>query len=83
MDTSLKKLGELECGDQGLIVRVGGPEEVLRRFLEMGFVEGNEVTVLHEAPFGGDPIAVKVRGALIALRRQEANFIEVKLEDFV
>jgi ferrous iron transport protein A len=43
-------------------------------------LEGSTVEVLHEAPFGKDPIAVRVRGALLALRRSEANHVRVFVE---
>src|SRR6476660_9416857 len=46
--------------------------ELERRLLELGFVEGAEVEVLHEGPLGGDPIAVRVNDNTIALRRREA-----------
>src|SRR5579862_6032665 len=42
------------------------------RLLELGFVEGAAVRVLHEGPFGRDPIAVRINDATIALRRREA-----------
>jgi ferrous iron transport protein A len=71
------KLGELEKGMTGIIVKTDGPIEIRRRLLEMGFLEGSSVELVHEAPFGGDPIAVRIRGSLLALRRNEANFIEV------
>lgn len=74
----MKKLGELEKGAIGTIEKTGGPIEIRRRLLEMGFLEGSVVELVHAAPFGGDPIAVKVRGSLIALRRVEANHIEVR-----
>jgi len=51
--------------------------ELERRLLELGFVEGAEVEVLHEGPLGGDPIAVRVNDATIALRRREAMAIMV------
>ncbi len=51
--------------------------ELERRLLELGFVEGAEVEVLHEGPLGGDPIAVRVNDATIALRRREAMAILV------
>jgi ferrous iron transport protein A len=72
------KLGELKKGQSGSIVRVGGERELLARLLEMGLLEGSRVELVHEAPFGGDPVAVRVRGALIALRRNEANLVEVE-----
>jgi ferrous iron transport protein A len=45
--------------------------------LELGFVEGAEIKVLHEGPIGRDPIAVRINGATIALRRREAMAILV------
>ena len=52
--------------------------EIERRLLELGFLEGAEVDVLHEGPIGRDPIAVRVNGATIALRRSEAMAILVR-----
>jgi len=78
-----KKLGELRPGDEGRIVRISSSpstDELVARLMEMGLLEGSDFTLVHEAPFGGDPIAVRVRGALIALRRSEANLIEVELK---
>lgn len=74
-----RKLGELHRGAHGVIVETAGPNDIRRRLLEMGLLEGSRVEVVHEAPFGRDPIAVRVRGSLIALRRSEANYIEVEL----
>ncbi len=75
------RLGEMSAGMSGVIVNTSGPIELRRRLLEMGLLEGSVVTLVHEAPFGGDPIAVRVRGALLALRRNEANLIEVSREN--
>ena len=51
--------------------------EIERRLLELGFVEGAVVEVLHEGPVGRDPIAVRVNDSTIALRRREAMAILV------
>jgi len=48
------------------------PAELERRLLEMGFVEGARVEILHQGLFGADPIAIRVDGATVALRRREA-----------
>lgn len=71
-------LGELRPGDRAEIMEIGEAHELSRSFLQMGLLEGSEVRVVHEAPLGGDPIAVQVRGGLIALRRQEAGWIRVR-----
>jgi len=72
------KLGEMQRGTSAKIIRTSGPEALQNRLLEMGFIEGSLVEVLFEAPWGNDPIAVRVRGSLVALRRNEANWIEVE-----
>jgi ferrous iron transport protein A len=53
------------------------PEELERRLIELGFVEGASVEILHEGIFGRDPIAVRVDSATVALRRREAMAILV------
>ena len=55
--------------------------ELERRLLELGFVEGADVELLHQGLFGGDPIAVRVADATIALRRREAMAIMVAGEE--
>jgi ferrous iron transport protein A len=52
-------------------------EELERRLIELGFVEGATVEILHEGFFGHDPIAVRVDCATVALRRREAMAIQV------
>lgn len=53
--------------------------ELERRLLEMGFTEGTTVTLMHEGPFGKDPIVVLIRSCqLIALRKKEAEAIFVQ-----
>jgi ferrous iron transport protein A len=83
-DEKIFKLGELKKGIQGRILRIGGSDfssDFIERLLEMGFLEGSAVEIVHEAPFGKDPLAVRVRGALIALRRNEANAVEVLVHE--
>jgi ferrous iron transport protein A len=55
--------------------------ELESRLLELGFVEGADVEVLHEGPFGRDPIAVRINDTTIALRRREAMAILVVASD--
>jgi ferrous iron transport protein A len=52
--------------------------ELERRLIELGFVEGARVQILHEGLFGRDPIAVRVNEATVALRRREAASILVE-----
>lgn len=84
-DPEPRPLGALRRGFKGRVrhfapteVRSGlPPEEIERRLIELGFVEGIPVQILHEGLFGRDPIAVRVNGATVALRRREAMAILV------
>lgn len=50
----------------------------LRRLQELGFVDGEPVTVMRRGPGGREPIAVRVGDTLFALRRVEAQCIDVR-----
>jgi ferrous iron transport protein A len=54
-------------------------EELERRLLEIGFVEGARVEVLHEGFIGRDPIAVRLDDMRVALRRREAQGVLIRL----
>jgi ferrous iron transport protein A len=51
--------------------------ELESRLIELGFVEGAKVEILHEGAVGRDPIAVRVDNVTIAVRRREAMAIIV------
>ena len=76
-------LGQAPCGFRGRIDAIDvreaanglAPAEIGNRLLELGFVEGAHVEILHEGVFARDPIAVRVNHATIALRRREAMSI--------
>lgn len=82
------RLSDLAIGDSGVIrgiEPVGGNsphemsgDELERRLLEMGFVEGAQFRILHEGLIGRDPIAVRLDDMRVALRRREARAILVE-----
>lgn len=85
--SDILKLSQARQGDRGIIVQVGDhgrhdehAMELERRLLELGFVEGARVEVLHEGLFGRDPIAMKVDDMRVALRRHEAASLTVRFE---
>lgn len=77
------RLSSFGKGDRGVVRGIdvaahqGGIEaaELERRLLEMGFVEGAQVQVLHEGLIGRDPMAVRLDDMRVALRRREAQAI--------
>ena len=73
------KLSELRTGERGVIVKVNGHGSFRKRIIEMGFVKGNKVKVILNAPLR-DPIEYEIIGYKISLRREEAAKIEVVSE---
>jgi ferrous iron transport protein A len=78
-------LGLAKRGYSGVIQRLAAGDagsslsaiELESRLIELGFVEGARVEVLHEGIVGRDPIAVRVENVTIAVRRREAMAIIV------
>src|SRR5450756_1472596 len=64
----------LAAGDAGSAL---SDIELESRLIELGFVEGARVEVLHEGIVGRDPIAGRVEHDTIAVRRREAMAIIV------
>ena len=69
-------LANLTVGTPAKVVKVAGKTIVSRRLMEMGVVPGVAVTVIKTAPFG-DPIQIRIRGYSLAMRKSEAEIIEV------
>ena len=70
------RLSELKTGERGVIVKVNGHGGFRKRIIEMGFVRGNKVKVILNAPLR-DPIEYEIIGYRISLRREQADKIEV------
>lgn len=71
-----KPLSKLKTGQKGQISKVEG--NLRQRFLRMGLVPGEEVTVERVAPLG-DPVDILIKGYHLSLRKEEAKAIWVKL----
>jgi ferrous iron transport protein A len=84
------RLSQAKPGDRGVIVDVRAEshpadhgvavDELQRRLLEFGFVEGAQIEVLHEGAIWRDPIAVRLDDMKIGLRRRDAVVVWVLLD---
>ena len=72
-------LDELARGERARVVGISPACRGLerRRLLDLGLLPGTEVRVEMVSPTG-DPVAYQVRGATVALRRQQAGQIQVE-----
>jgi DtxR family Mn-dependent transcriptional regulator len=74
-------LNTLIPGEKGRVIalspRLRGADR--RRMMDLGILPGTTIDVEMTSP-SGDPTAYKIRGALIALRKEQANLIQVEGE---
>lgn len=74
---------------KGRIVGFGDQQDctqhvaMIKRLRDIGFEEDRIFEILHSGPLGADPLAVKVDGMVIALRRAEAKLIEVEFDEAI
>lgn len=76
MENNYLRLSEIPTGEECVIVKVHGHGSFRNRIVEMGFVKGEKVLVVKNAPLH-DPIEYKLMESHISLRRSEARLIEV------
>ena len=70
-------IASLKIG-QKAIIKDFSVEVIPLKLLEMGCLPGNEVSLIQEAPFK-DPLYLTVKGSHLAIRKEMASKIEIKL----
>jgi len=78
-------LDQLKVGESGFVGKINQPAsataqsdpQLARRLMEIGFIPGEPVQVLHKGFFGGEPLAVRIGHSTFALRLFEAALITV------
>ena len=63
-------------GYKGCIIDLTGPKEIVQRLIELGIVPGQKVCFVNSS-FWGEPIIVEIRNTKIALRKVEAECIQL------
>ncbi len=72
-------LVDLRRGDCAILENIDLPTDDARRLMELGFLPGTRVTAGLSAP-GGDPRVFQVDGSEIALRRETARRVTIRLD---
>jgi ferrous iron transport protein A len=77
-------LSELPPGASGTVIGLNPADapdpQLLRRLSELGFLPGEPVQLMRRGPGGREPLAVQVGETFFALRRVEAQCVEVRVE---
>ncbi|MFV1966792.1 MAG: iron dependent repressor, metal binding and dimerization domain protein [Pirellulaceae bacterium] len=81
-DSASRRLSDLVLGEEatvlGILPACRGPQR--RRLLDLGLIPGTPVAAELSSP-GGEPTAYRIRGALIALRKEQTALIRVRTHE--
>lgn len=73
---------DLPAGKSATILKVGGDGALRQHFLDMGLIQGAEVTVIKYAPMG-DPVELRIHSYELTIRLSDAEQIEVSEPYFI
>lgn len=76
MTQVMKNLTQMPLNFEGQIANLSGDDLLVSRLQELGFIRGEKIKLQGKAPFG-EPFLVEVRGSTIALRKREAECIQL------
>ena len=74
---NLYTLKDLDIDDVGYVSSLIAGDDIRRRLLDMGLVEGTKVMCVLKSP-SGDPVAYNIRGAVVPLRNADSEKILLK-----
>ena len=69
-------LNMLRVGQSALVEVIEAEPAMRRRLLDLGLIPGTRVTCIAKSP-AGDPAAYLIRGAVIALRREDSDGVQL------
>ncbi|MFN8770192.1 MAG: ferrous iron transport protein A [Neisseriaceae bacterium] len=84
------RLSELKRHEEGVIKSITeaqmlcnakfNPGDVESKLLDMGFIEGANIKIMHKGVWGGEPIIVRINNnnTMISLRKNEASAIAIE-----
>jgi Fe2+ transport system protein FeoA len=70
-------LDQIGIGLSAIVTNLHSVDAERRRLLDLGILPGTRIETVMRSPLG-DPIAYRIRGSVVALRREQARMIEVQ-----
>ncbi len=70
----MRTAAELKYGEKAKISDIDSKHPSSRRILEYGFTPGQEIELVNIPAFK-DPIAISIRGTMVAIRKNDASCI--------
>ena len=78
MELEVVDLSQLPLSKNGIIKEINCEEGIKRRLLDLGLVKGTNIVPVLVSP-SKDPRAFLVRGSIIAIREEDAKYINVRI----
>jgi len=72
-------MSHMKLGQRGQVLDLTACGAMRHRLLDLGLVPGADIERVMDSA-GGDPVCYRVRGAMIALRNQDAGRIRVAVD---
>lgn len=72
------KLCDINLGDKSYVTYISPELEIARRLLDIGVIPGTKIECVLFSPMG-NPKAYMIRGAVIAIRNEDAYGISIEL----
>jgi Fe2+ transport system protein FeoA len=76
--TAILTLDQLGLNATATVVGLTNTGAERRRMLDLGILPGTHIEIVMKSPLG-DPVAYRVRGATVALRREQARQVQITL----
>ena len=70
-------LGDAKVGSTVVVTKIEGDSAYKRRIMDMGITKGSELYIRKVAPLG-DPVEITVRGYELSVRKNDAQYVQVK-----
>lgn len=75
--SEVRTICALSPGQTGIVRRLLSTGSIRRRLLDIGMIQGTPVECLGRSP-AGDPSAYRIRGAVIAIRSEDARNVLIE-----
>ena len=70
-------MDKLEAGQSAVLIKLNTKGDMRRRFMDLGLIEGANIVCVGKSP-AGDPKAFLIKGAVIAIRKEDSSSVCVK-----
>lgn len=78
MEIEVTNLSKLPLNKDGIIQELKCEGNIRRRLLDLGLVKGTKITPVLVSP-SKDPRAFEVRGSIIAIRKEDAEKVDIEI----